>query len=241
MSWAIDHQQEVFDQFMPEAPRYGPDRPETAITVRSEGFGDRFDFLLKVTQTEENAAPTATVIVPEGAPLVVQVARARLAGAPTLEAAVKTIRLKSIALSPEEAKHIFYALMKIRVPLRPQTAILIHRDILEISVVGWSYLHLNIRDDRDRKPSLFGFLSHRTGRARKGRRDTTSPRIRYAAVLRGPEIGIRMAQRSQKRVKAHANSSVAASVGRCQGRLQSAGSANAFSPRTSGGKLTTIT
>jgi len=51
-----------------------------AVTVRSEGFEDRFDFLLQIKQ-EENAAPTATVIIPEGAPLVVQVARARLAGA----------------------------------------------------------------------------------------------------------------------------------------------------------------
>ncbi len=124
MTWAVQHQQEAFDQVMPAAARYGPNKPETTVTVRSEGFEDRFDFLLQITR-RENAAP-------------------------------KTIRLKNIALPPAVAKRIFYALMKTCVPLRPQTGVFIHREIYELSVVGWSDFRLIISDDRDRTRSPFG-------------------------------------------------------------------------------------
>ncbi len=181
MTWAVEHQQEAFEQVMPAAARYGPNKPETTLTVRSEGFEDRFDFLLQITH-RENAAPTATVVLPEGAPLVVQLARARLLGAPTLEVALKTIRLKNIALPPTVAKRLFYALMKTCVPLRPQTGVFIHREIYELSVVGWSDFRLIISDDRDRTRSPFGDVFREVKEAIE-KVDVTAQTLKFDAQL----------------------------------------------------------
>jgi hypothetical protein len=146
VSWAIEHRQEAFDLLMPAATTFAAEQGEIAISVRRAGFEDRFELLLKIGK-REGRAPEATLIIPSGAPLVVQLARARLAGALSLDTALQSVKLDRKFLAPGVAVHLFDALMAARVPLRPQTGLFLHRPHFEINIIGSSELRLDVYDD----------------------------------------------------------------------------------------------
>lgn len=149
MSWAIEHRQQVFDQLMPRAPEFGADLAEITISIRSNGFEDHYEFALTIEQRDGRPL-TATVAIPSGEPLVVQLARARQAGA-SLESAISSVKIDRRAVPAGVAKELFAGLMAATVPLRPQSGLMLHRQRLEITVIGSSDLTLEIFDDGDRR------------------------------------------------------------------------------------------
>src|SRR4051794_1550936 len=156
MSWAIQHRQETFDRLMPRAAQFSSDRPEIAFSVRGAGFEDRFEYLL-IIEWRGGGAPEATLVMPRGEPLTVQLARLRADKSLTLDDMLPRIRLDHRKLPPLAARHLYERLLTLRIPLRPQTGLFLHRQHLEVTAEGWSELRFDCFDDGG-KSSPFGLL-----------------------------------------------------------------------------------
>jgi hypothetical protein len=158
VSWAIAHRAEAFDRLMPAARSTDVSVDGSLVTVRAAGFEDHYEFLLEVKQDGLGLGPTARLVLPVGAPLVIQLARAKLGGAEDLASALRLIQLKTLQLPTGASKRIHDELASFCMPLAPQRGPFLHRDTYEITAVGWSELRLVVTDDGDRRRPIYRAL-----------------------------------------------------------------------------------
>ena len=158
MSWAIAHREEAFDRLMPHVAKFSGNGPEVAFSVRAAGFEDHFEFLLTL-ERHEGQVPTATLIIPDKEPLVVQLARLRVDKSLSFDTILQRIRITRRQLPPTAARRLYDRLVSVQLPLRPQTGFFLHRQHLEVTAVGWNELKFDFYDDGDTSSSYGRLLS----------------------------------------------------------------------------------
>jgi hypothetical protein len=160
MKWALDNRREAFDRLLPAASEENRDSgTQTAISIRQEGFEDRFEFALRIDALQSGAT-RAVLTIPDREPLSVQLARIRLdAPTITLTEALSHVHLRRVTLPNAVAKRLLQGFLATTIPARPQTGIFLHRPTFEVTILAWSELRVIVTDDGDQRSRFRSLLT----------------------------------------------------------------------------------
>lgn len=153
IDWASDQRSMAFDTLMPAASREEVRDPVCrSTTLRSPGAIDAFEFEIRIVEACNDDRFTGEVIVAQGEPLVVQLAKLRIAR-PTASAAdvIDELRTSRKALSESAAREIMRLLHTVEISPVASDELLIDRRRFELTSVSWTYVRLEFLDIEHRR------------------------------------------------------------------------------------------
>lgn len=162
MDWAVAQRAEAFDRLMPRASSYDVVPGGTAVSLRSPGFEDAFEFEITVLSSPGNEV-RGLVVVTVDEPLTVQLARLRDAGCVSLDECLSRVRVQRRTLDAGIATFIRDRLARVCVPISSLQKGLHHKRQFEITVAGWGELRLTVTgDEHARGPAreVLGAIDH---------------------------------------------------------------------------------
>jgi len=145
--WAIAHRAEAYDELLPRPQRFQLALGDSALSLRSAGFDDRFEFSVTVIARTDGSVE-GEVLIPSAEPLVVQLTRLRAKGCQSLAQCIDGVHIERRKLEPAVGHSIVSAIETLCVPFGSQQKGL-HNDQrdYDLAAMGWSELLLNISDD----------------------------------------------------------------------------------------------
>ena len=141
MDWAVEQRAAVFDALMPpaRASELGPG--DVAISLRSAGFEDTFEFRITLLARRDGTI-AGELLLPEKEPFTIQLARLRLRGCRSGRDCIRRIKTRHVPLENSVARRLMGQIMGVSIPARPQTGLQNAFRGYELMSAGWSELRI---------------------------------------------------------------------------------------------------
>jgi hypothetical protein len=140
MDWAVNERAAVFDALMPSVRPSALGPADMAISLRSAGFEDTFEFSITLSASRDGTV-TGELLLPEKEPLSIQLARLRLRGCKSGHDCIQRIKMRRVRLEGPLARRLMDQFMGLSIPARPQAGLQNAFRGYELTSAGWSELH----------------------------------------------------------------------------------------------------